>query len=527
MAYNKIVFGGETLIDLTSDTITEETLVEGYTAHSRSGEIITGTLSEATEEKKGLMSASDKIKLNGIATGAEANVQSDWDATSGDAFIKNKPTIPTKLSQLTNDTNFTSNVGTVTSVKVGTTSYAPSSGVVSLPDYPTIPGVATASANGLMSKTDKSNLDTIVNSFNNDDSNTTIDTIKEVLKAFENAPEGTNIANALFGKVDKVDGKGLSTNDFTSTYKTKLDGIASGAEVNVQSDWNVTDTTSDAYIKNKPTLFSGSYNDLTNKPTIPTVNNGQLTIQKNGTNVATFTANQSGNATANITVPTKVSELTNDSGFTTNTGTVTSVKVGDTSYSPSSGVVSLPAYPSVPTSLKNPNALSLKVNSETSAFTSYDGSAVKTFTIAPSSTAGAFTISDGTTTKTIQLAGKFTDNNTTYESKEAVSGGTAVSLVTTGEKYTWNNKANTSVATTSANGLMSSTDKTRVDSMWNVWSSDGTTDTLVNKVSEVLTVFENYPEGNNLVEILATKASTSYVDTAIANAITNAINASY
>lgn len=49
---------------------------------------------------------------------------------------------------------------------------------------------------------------------------------------------------------------------------------------------------------------SGSYNDLSNKPTIPTVNNGTLTIKKNGTNVATFSANQSGNATANITVPT-------------------------------------------------------------------------------------------------------------------------------------------------------------------------------------------------------------------------------
>lgn len=265
----------------------------------------------------------------------------------------------------------------------------------------------------------------------------------------EDKPISRAVQTALDNKVDKVSGKGLSTNDFTSTLKTKLDGIASGAEVNVQSDWSVTDTTSDAFIKNKPT--------------IPTVNNGQLTIQKNGTNVATFTANQSGNATANITVPTKVSELTNDSGFTTNTGTVTSVKVGSTSYSSSSGVVSLPAYPSVPASLKNPNSLSLKANSETSAFTSYDGSAAKTITVAPSSTAGAFTISDGTTTKTIQLAGKFTDNNTTYESKTAASGGTAVSLVTTGEKYTWNNKAGTSVATTSANGLMSASDKDKLE----------------------------------------------------------------
>jgi hypothetical protein len=72
---------------------------------------------------------------------------------------------------------------------------------------------------------------------------------------------------------------------------------------------------------------SGSYNDLSNKPNIPTVNNGKLTIQKNGTDVATFTANQSTNVTANITVPIKVSELTNDSGYTTNKGTVTSVSI--------------------------------------------------------------------------------------------------------------------------------------------------------------------------------------------------------
>ena len=66
---------------------------------------------------------------------------------------------------------------------------------------------------------------------------------------------------------------------------------------------------------------SGSYNDLSNKPSIPAAaNNGTLTIQRNGTNVATFSANQSSNATANISVPTKVSQLTNDSGYTTEGG---------------------------------------------------------------------------------------------------------------------------------------------------------------------------------------------------------------
>jgi len=54
---------------------------------------------------------------------------------------------------------------------------------------------------------------------------------------------------------------------------------------------------------------SGSYNDLSNKPTIPTVNDATLTIQKNGTTVNTFTANASSNVTANITVPTQSSDI--------------------------------------------------------------------------------------------------------------------------------------------------------------------------------------------------------------------------
>ena len=78
------------------------------------------------------------------------------------------------------------------------------------------------------------------------------------------------VKNALAGKVDKVDGKGLSTNDYTSNEKTKLSGIASGAQVNVLEG-----------------------------------------IQKNGTAV-TIT-----NKIANISVPTKTSDITNDSGFIT------------------------------------------------------------------------------------------------------------------------------------------------------------------------------------------------------------------
>lgn len=62
------------------------------------------------------------------------------------------------------------------------------------------------------------------------------------------------VTTDLAGKVDKVTGKGLSTNDYTTAEKTKLAGIADGAEVNVQSDWNQTNTSADDFIKNKPTI---------------------------------------------------------------------------------------------------------------------------------------------------------------------------------------------------------------------------------------------------------------------------------
>ena len=78
----------------------------------------------------------------------------------------------------------------------------------------------------------------------------------------------TNLTSTVDTKVDKVSGKGLSTNDFTTALKTKLEALPTtfaptNAEANVQADWNVTDSTSDAFIKNKPTI-----------PTIPSVSGG-------------------------------------------------------------------------------------------------------------------------------------------------------------------------------------------------------------------------------------------------------------
>lgn len=50
MAVNKVEYSGETLIDLTSDTVTPETLAKGATAHNKSGEKIVGTAKVGTAE---------------------------------------------------------------------------------------------------------------------------------------------------------------------------------------------------------------------------------------------------------------------------------------------------------------------------------------------------------------------------------------------------------------------------------------------------------------------------------------------
>lgn len=103
----------------------------------------------------------------------------------------------------------------------------------------------------------------------------------------------------------------------------------------VNSDWNAVSGV--AEILNKPNLATvattGAYSDLTGTPTIPTVNDATLTIQKNGVDVQTFTANASSNATANITVPTDTNDLTNGAGFITGiTSTDVTTALGYTPY---------------------------------------------------------------------------------------------------------------------------------------------------------------------------------------------------
>lgn len=67
--------------------------------------------------------------------------------------------------------------------------------------------------------------------------------IQTLLNGKASVSSVTQLSNRVDGKVDKDGSKVLSTNDFTNTLKSKLDGIASGAQVNQNAFSNITDGT--------------------------------------------------------------------------------------------------------------------------------------------------------------------------------------------------------------------------------------------------------------------------------------------
>ena len=54
MGINKVQYGNTTLIDLTSDTVTADKLMQGYTAHDRTGAVITGLIVDGDNLEYGL-----------------------------------------------------------------------------------------------------------------------------------------------------------------------------------------------------------------------------------------------------------------------------------------------------------------------------------------------------------------------------------------------------------------------------------------------------------------------------------------
>lgn len=172
------------------------------------------------------------------------------------------PVVPTNISAFDNDAGYLTQHQSLTDYpkKTELANVATSGDYTDLINTPTIP-----STEGLATETYVQNkIAEVVNSAPG-----TLDTLNELAQALGNDP------------------------NFATTMATELGKKANTANL-------------------ATVATSGSYNDLSDTPTIPSVGNGTLTIQKNGTSAGTFTANATTDKTINIIVPTKVSELTDD-----------------------------------------------------------------------------------------------------------------------------------------------------------------------------------------------------------------------
>lgn len=176
----------------------------------------------------------DKSKLDNIQAGAEVNVQANWNETdsTSDSYIQNKPAnLVQDANYVHTDNNFTTSEKTkLAAIQAG----------------------AEQNVQSDWDQTDTSADDFIKNK----PTIPVVPPLKELV-----AGSGVTLVESDYAVTIStaagtvVDANYVHTdNNFTTTLKNKLSGIASGAEVNVQSDWNVTNTSSDAYIQNKPSI---------------------------------------------------------------------------------------------------------------------------------------------------------------------------------------------------------------------------------------------------------------------------------
>ena len=192
-------------------TVVSVTLKDGSDASATT--ITSANLPASSSTKAGTMSSTQYNKLAGIAEGAEVNVNADWNASSGDAQILNKPTTISGygITDAYTKTEIDGKISGVFHYKgtKATVAQLPSSGNVTGDVWHVTATNGEYAWDGTEWQELGSNVD---------------------LSSYYTKTETDNL---LDDKVDKVSGKGLSTNDYTTTEKDKLAAIEAGAEVNV------------------------------------------------------------------------------------------------------------------------------------------------------------------------------------------------------------------------------------------------------------------------------------------------------
>lgn len=187
--------------------------------------------------------------LDEVPQVGEGEVIIKTNGTLVDVFNVNSPVdkdidiaIPTKVSQFENDLGYLTQhqdiSGKVDRSELATVATSGDyNDLDNLPAIPVLPDFATVALTG--------EYDDLLHK-------PIIPTVPTNISAFNNDAGYLTQHQDISGKVDKVTGKGLSTEDYTTAEKTKLGNIEAGAQVNVKPDWNA--TSGDAEILNKPTI---------------------------------------------------------------------------------------------------------------------------------------------------------------------------------------------------------------------------------------------------------------------------------
>lgn len=252
-----------------------------------------------------------------------SNVQSDWNATTGLAAILNKPTIPAAPGTLiTNATTAqTASSGEAMSESITLHKVAKTGTYSDLIGTPAEVTSSTVSGWGFTT-----NEGTITGINMNGGSKGTSGVVDLGTVITEHATHKltatNNTASATTGEItfiESLTGTNTATSgNLTITATRKKITVPSAPGTLNTTATTAQSTSSNEALSGNITLHkvskTGAYSDLTGTPTIPTVNNATLTIQKNGTNVQTFTANASSNATANITVNELPTVTSSDNG---------------------------------------------------------------------------------------------------------------------------------------------------------------------------------------------------------------------
>ena len=173
----------------------------------------------------------EKTKLSNIEDGANKTIVDTALSSTSTNPVQNK-VINTKLDSMQSDIDSKVPSSRTVNGKALTANITLSaSDVGALPNTTQIPSI-----DGLATETYVDNkVAGLV-----DSAPATLDTLNELAAALGDDPNfATTVATQIGNKVDKVDGKGLSTNDYTTTEKTKLASIAEGAQVNQNAFSNV------------------------------------------------------------------------------------------------------------------------------------------------------------------------------------------------------------------------------------------------------------------------------------------------